>query len=192
MLLTGSRTSIDLEQLLKLRLAVARFGEMDSARWWNTQGVLGSRGQTVMKRGFPRTHRFTQARVVFAVARARCDEIFSPPNSVTLWNLPPQIEDELEDRWQHWLDDASSWEPFFETISDPPQSDLLDYLAVLGLVMPDQITGARALKRSHEGRAVALGTTGDLDDDLVVMLAAGFARGETGQLTVPYAHLEHE
>lgn len=29
---------MDLERLLKLRLVVARFGEMDLAKWWNTKG----------------------------------------------------------------------------------------------------------------------------------------------------------
>lgn len=36
--------AVDLNRLLKLRLIVARHGEMDGARWWNTNGVLGSKG----------------------------------------------------------------------------------------------------------------------------------------------------
>ncbi len=72
---------IDLNHLLKLRLVVARHGEMDRARWWNTQGMLGRRGVVVLERGFPSTHFFAQARVVFAVARARCNELYSPPGA---------------------------------------------------------------------------------------------------------------
>lgn len=56
--------SIDLERLLKLRLAVARFGEMDLSGWWNTKGQLGRLGAAILKRGFPRTYRFAQARAV--------------------------------------------------------------------------------------------------------------------------------
>lgn len=63
---------IDFERLLKLRLIVGRYGEMDVARWWNTQGLLGGRGAVVIRRGFPTTHFFAQARIVFAVARSRC------------------------------------------------------------------------------------------------------------------------
>ena len=37
-------TPVDLERLLKLRLVVGRIGEMDRARWWNTQGQLGPYG----------------------------------------------------------------------------------------------------------------------------------------------------
>src|SRR4051812_26389568 len=64
--------AIDLDRLLKLRLLVARFGEMDLAKWWNTMGQLGRFGSAALRRGFPRTHRFAQARAVFAVAAHRC------------------------------------------------------------------------------------------------------------------------
>jgi hypothetical protein len=55
------------------------------ARWWNRQGMLGRRGAVVLKWGFPVTHYFAQARVVFAVARSRCNELFSPPGCLTLF-----------------------------------------------------------------------------------------------------------
>src|SRR5690349_18688430 len=38
---------MDLDRLLKLRLIVARHGEMDLGKWWDTNGVLGPRGVTV-------------------------------------------------------------------------------------------------------------------------------------------------
>src|SRR5260370_20425355 len=76
--------TIDLDRVLELRLLVARFGEMDVAKWWNTRGQLGPLGAAALRRGFPRTHRFAQARSVFAVAAAhRCGEVFEPPGCVT-------------------------------------------------------------------------------------------------------------
>jgi len=39
-----SEPRLDLDRLLKLRLVVARFGEMDHACWWNTKGQLGRLG----------------------------------------------------------------------------------------------------------------------------------------------------
>jgi hypothetical protein len=72
-------SDLDLDHLLRLRLVVARFGEMDLARWWNTKGMLGRHGAVVLKRGFPATHHFAQARVVFEVARGRCRELFIRP-----------------------------------------------------------------------------------------------------------------
>jgi hypothetical protein len=82
-----TQTTIDLDRLLKLRLVVARFGEMDLAKWWNTKGQLGRLGAAALRRGFPRTHHFAQARSVFAVAAHRCTEVFDPSGGVTLWRL---------------------------------------------------------------------------------------------------------
>ncbi|HUF99717.1 MAG TPA: BrxE family protein [Ilumatobacter sp.] len=116
------------EYLFKLRLVVGRVGEMDLAKWWNTKGQLGSLGASVLRRGFPRTHRFAQARSVFAVASARCADVYSPRGAVTLWNLPAELEDEVGQRWEPWIEEASHWEPFFkelEVCSDDVQAELL-------------------------------------------------------------------
>jgi hypothetical protein len=88
-----TQPSVDFDRLLKLRLVVARFGEMDLARWWNTRGQLGRLGAAALRRGFPRTHYFAQARSVFAVAAHRCQEVFDPPDCVTLWRLAEATED---------------------------------------------------------------------------------------------------
>ena len=96
----GAHARLDLDRLLKLRLVVARQGGMDRARWWNTNGMLGRYGALALSRGLPRTHRFAQARVVFAVARSQCDELFNAHGSVTLWKLPPEVEDRFGEHWQ--------------------------------------------------------------------------------------------
>src|SRR5260370_39819355 len=123
-----SPAAIDLDRLLKLRLVVARFGEMDIARWWNTNGQVGRLGASALRRGFPRTHRFAQARSVFAVAAERCAELFDPPGCVTLWRLPEAIEEEFDSRWETWLDAASEWEPFFVKLEVLQRTDLLGAL----------------------------------------------------------------
>jgi hypothetical protein len=46
-------TDLDLEWLLKVRTVVARIGEMDLARWWNSNGQLGPQGASVLRRGLP-------------------------------------------------------------------------------------------------------------------------------------------
>lgn len=184
--------SIDLDRLLKLRLVVARFGEMDLARWWNTKGQLGRLGAAAVRRGFPRTHRFAQARSVFAVAAHRCAEVFDPPKSVTLWRLPEVIDEEFDARWEHWLDNASEWVPFFEKLEVLAGSDLVAVLRSFDLVSDRDVEAHSRLRRSAEGRAVPLpGTFADRDDD-VALLALGFARGEPGALAVPYARRADE
>ncbi|MDC3956914.1 BrxE family protein [Polyangium jinanense] len=180
-------SAIDLDRLLKLRLVVARFGEMDLAKWWNTKGQLGRLGAATLRRGFPRTHRFAQARAVFAVAAHRCAEVFDHPGSLTLWRLPEATEEEFEARWEQWLDNATDWAPFFAKLETLPGSDLVATLRGSDLVTDNDVAAYGKLRRSAEGRAVPLpGVYAGTEQD-VALLALGFARGEPGALAVPYA-----
>lgn len=184
---TDQRITVDLERLLKLRVVVARFGEMDGARWWNTKGQLGRLGAAALRRGFPRTHRFAQARSVFAVAAHRCTEVFEPPGCVTLWHLPEAVEEAFDARWEHWLDNAGEWTEFFEKLESLPGTELTELLRSFELVEERDLEAYGRLRRSAEGRAVPLpGVFAGTDAD-VALLALGFARGEAGALAVPYA-----
>ena len=186
---------IDLERLFKLRLVVARYGEMDAARWWNTgdasrrTALLGRAGTVLMSRGFPRTHRFAQARLVFAVARARCAEVFDPPGCVTLWNLPAALEDQFDAHWGQWLEARDAWTDFFAQIETPPV-DLLETMMNLNLMDHADNEAISKLRRSAEGRAVPLPGVHVVTDPLIIQLAAGFSRGEVGKLAVPYARMD--
>jgi hypothetical protein len=186
-----TRVTLNLDRLLKLRLIVARFGEMDLARWWNTRGQLGRLGAAAVRRGFPRTHYFAQARSVFAVAAYRCQEMFDPPNSVTLWRLPETIEEEFEARWEHWLDHANEWNPFFQQLEGLQEGDLRTALHTFEAVTSDESEISSRLRRSAEGRAVPLSMPFSGTDQVIALLALGFARGEPGSLAVPYAHREN-
>lgn len=188
--MSKSSVSIDYERLFRLRLVVARYGEMDIAQWWNTQGVLSRRGSLVYKRGLPRTHYFAQARVVFAVARARCLELFNPPDSMTLWNLPAEIEDQFEDHWQGWIDERDKWSGLFEALASYEEGELLDFLLQSKLIAPDVIQEVKKLKRSSENRAVPIPGAHIPNDDVLTLLAAGFTRGESAGLAIPFAKLE--
>ncbi|MBL8841977.1 MAG: BrxE family protein [Planctomycetes bacterium] len=177
----------DLDRLLKLRLLVARFGEMDLAKWWNTKGQLGPLGAAALRRGFPRTHRFAQARSVFAVAAHRCAEVFDPPGCVTLWRLPENVEEGFDARWEHWLDHASEWTGLFENLESLSGNDLIDVLRTFEVVSERDVEAYGKLRRSAEGRAVPLPGTFSSTDADIALLALGFARGEPSALAVPYA-----
>ena len=179
-------STIDLDVLLKLRLLVGRFGEMDLARWWNTKGQLGKLGTAAIRRGFPRTHRFAQARSVFAVAAHRCAEVFDPPGCVTLWRLPEENEGEFDARWEYWLEDAAGWTPFFERLETLKGHDLTLILRTFGLVSDCDVESYSKLRRSAEGRAVPLPGEFSSTNADVALLALGFARSEAGSLAVPY------
>jgi hypothetical protein len=177
---------IDFEYLFKLRLTVARYGEMDNAQWWNTKGVLGRYGGLALGRGLPRTHYFAQARIAFAVASQRCRDIYSHPGTSTLWDLPADLEDRFQEKWHEWLDDLDQWVPFFQSIEDISGKDLLLLLTERGLLTAGQMEKAQKLRRSSEGRSVLITGCETLNDDAIAILAAGFFRGEPGKPAVPY------
>jgi hypothetical protein len=176
----------DLERLFELRLTVGRFGEMDLARWWNTNGQLGRLGALALRRGFPRTHRFAQARSVFAIATHRCREVFNPPGCVTLWDLPASLEEEFDNRWEQWLDHASEWEPFFQKVEGLSGTDLGQALRSLDLITDQDLEALSRLRRSAESRAVQLPGLFSSSDQDITLLALGFARGEPEAPAVPY------
>ncbi len=180
---------IDFDLLLKLRLVIARYGEMDLAKWWNTREVLGRRGAVLFRRGFQTTHYFAQARVAFAVARSRCNELFSPPGCMTLWNLPPDVEDQFEECWQNWLDEAHAWDPFFDELANLQVTDLIQELSRFQLVNPSHAEAVSKLHRSAEGRSVPLPGIHVVNDEVLKLLAGGFALGQPGSPSIPYARL---
>ena len=188
--MTAVRPSLSFESLLKLRLVVARHGEMDGFRWWNTDGVLGRKGSLLISRGFPKTCHFARARLVFAVARARSAERFpTVPGCVTLWDLPPSIEDAFEAQWTDWIEDGGSWDEFFNGLQEQ-NGDLLTALRVRHLLSSDHDHPISQMRRSAEGRAVPISGLRHLDDSTVTLLAAGFSCGEATKLAVPYARVE--
>jgi hypothetical protein len=186
-----TRGKIDFDRLLKLRLVVARVGETDLAKWWNTRGQLGRLGSATVRRGFPRTHYFAQARSVFAVAGSRCREVFDPPQSVTLWQLPQLVEEEFEAHWERWLDHADDWKPFFLELEALKEVELKTVLQAFGLITDEDSEPFSRLRRSAEGRAVPLPAPFAATNKDIASLALGFARGEPGALAVPYARLDN-
>ena len=182
--------SIDLERLLKLRVVVARVGEMDRAQWWNTRGQLGPLGASAVRRGLPRTHHFAQARSVIAVAAERCAEVFDPPGSATLWHLPTDIEEAFDARWEHCLDAANDCSAFFMEVAALEGTNPAVALQVFDLVDDRDLAEFTGLKTSAEGRAVPIPTTFSGTDADVTLIALGFARGNVGALAVPYMRAE--
>lgn len=178
--------NFELEWLLKLRLVVARHGEQDVARWWNTTGQLSAPGGSVLGRGFPRTHHFAQARSVFAAAETRCAEVFGLADAVTLWRLDDEVEEAFDQQWEAWLDQAGEWSAFFEGLVSGSDATLRTVLLDLGLVSPSQVDSVGQLSIDPSGQSISVGPYLPLSET-VALLALGFSRGATGTLVVPYA-----
>jgi hypothetical protein len=180
-------SGIDLDWLLKLRLVIGRCGEMDANKWWNTNGQLSGYGAKALKRGFPRTHHFAQARSVFAVSAHRCDQIFDPLGCVTFWRLTDAVEDEFDRRWEAWLDDAGTWAPFFEELAGIADPTVLGLLRHFDLVTDKEVEAAASLRRSIDGRAIQISGALTCGRRTVAMLALGFSKSGKGALAIPYA-----
>lgn len=177
---------IDAALLFKLRVAVGRFGEMGMSGWWGTNGVLGTIGRAALSRGFPATHSFAQSRIVCTVAATRCREVYNAADSLTLWNLPPQIEEAIDSSWQAWCRDPSSWTSFFERVASMKANDLCQELAQLGLIDDSVVSAVGKLKIAAHAKSIeVVGATG-LDNHAIRLLAAGFSRGAKGALVVPF------
>jgi len=182
--------TIDATLLFKLRLVVARYGEMDLSGWWNTRGVLGKLGKASLSRGFPATHSFAQARIVFAVASARCREVFSAPGCFSLWNLPPEIEEGVDVHWHVWCRNPNTWTAFFDAVADLKPGDLRDQLLTMKLIDDAAQKSVVGLKPALHSKSVQLPVAGPLDNRAAMQLAAGFSVGDKGQLVIPYIRVE--
>jgi len=178
------------ELIMKLRLVVGRFGEMDRAGWWNTQGMLASIGENVISRGFPKSQFFARARAVFAVAAQRCDEVFDAPDAFTLWELPAEVEELVDDGWQQWLEHPEPWCDFLSQVEDRMDQDLLDALVSLELVDGRIVEQVQRLRRGDDLRSVRLPKVSGLEEVEIGLLAAAFSRGEPKKLAVPFVQLE--
>ena len=69
---------------------------------------------------------------------------------------------------------------------------LLRDVTAFELVTESDIAEVRKLRRSAEGRAVPVPGLHSPSDEIITLLAAGFARGEHGAPAVPYARLEED
>ncbi len=186
MTVPDQETELDYEWLLKLRVAVARCGEMDLARWWNTSKQLGPSGASVLKRGFPRTHHFAQARSVMAVASDRCDQLLAQTDAITLWRLPEALEERFDSHWETWLDSHAEWRIFFEAVAAISSGDVIAATADLGLVTSDEVKALRALRAASDGRGLIVGRAFTGKRPQIALLALGFSVGSANDPVVPF------
>jgi len=171
-------------------MAVGRCGEMDRSQWWNTRGMLSSLGKLAVERGLPKTHLFARARAVFAVASHRCDEVYNPANSYTLWRLPAEIEDQAENAYADIVNNLNEWDLFIEKVNASSSLPLLEALLSLELISTDVAEQATRLRRSNDLRSVSIANVESIDSSTVAVMAAAFSRSERGKLAVPYVCLE--
>ena len=181
---------IDVKKIAALRMAVARYGEMDRAKWWNTKGLLSRVGELALSRGLPKSHVFARSRAAFVVASSRSDEVFNPPQSYTLWRLPAEIEDRFEDAWAGWLEAPNDWKELLEQINQGSGNELLSLLTSTELVSEQSANRGKALRRADDLRSVPIKLDGETGTDAIELLAAAHCCSEPGKLAIPFIRQE--
>ena len=115
--------------------------------------------------------------------------MYNPPDGVTLWDLPAEVENAFDERWPVWLETQSSWQEFFGSLESMPGEDLLRAFEGICPLPATALDAAKRMKRAADQKAVPLGEVAAVTDDLVSQLAAGFSKGEPGRVAVPFAKL---
>jgi hypothetical protein len=131
------------------------------------------RADQPLSRGFPRTRGFVQARVAFAVARARCSELLDAPRVMTLWNLPASVEDQFEAAWHTWLDEPERWQDALQTVSEPAPTGILDRLRRFHLFTPTTSALVANVQASADGRTIPVPGKYEPNDEILTALARG-------------------
>ena len=178
------------EQLFELRYRIARVGEQDWLKWWDSEALTGP-GLYAMERLFRRTPRLSAAHLSMLAARARHDRDTPSEPLIHLFNFGESVEGAFE----RWLIDRKSegWVP--SELPEAPEDesrttvqssfaavDLADYVVQDG----DQVS---------EGLLnVGTVTSGELTDpgrrlEWGKRLVAGYRSGAPGSLVVPHARL---
>jgi len=177
---------IDVKKIAALRMAIARFGEMDRVKLWNTKGLLSNVGELALSRGFPKSHVFARSRAAFAVASSRSEEVFNPPDSYTLWRLPVEIEDQLEDAWAEWLESPDEWKELLEKIDKEMGDELVPVLTNLGLISEKSMKRDKGLRRADDLRSVPIKLNGETAMEAIELLAVAHGCSDPGKLAVPF------
>jgi len=181
---------LNVKNIVALRMAIARHGEMDRTKWWNTKGLLGPLGELALSRGFPKTHVFARSRAAFAVASSRSDEVFNPPDSFTLWRLPVEIEDRVDDAWSKWLESPADWTSFLERLDRTTSMKVPAMLVELDIVSSTSVEKASRLRRDDDLKSVPIRSRGESVQQSVEILALAHSFSEAGKLAVPFIREE--
>ena len=143
-----------------------------------------------ISRGSPNTHVFACCRAVFARAYCLSDEVFNPPDSFTLWRLPVEIEDRIEDAWAGWLENPEPWKAFLAEVDEASSKGTLAVLTALGLVIPEVAEKASKLRRADDMRSVPIKVSSETVGEAIALLAAAHNSSEPGKLAVPFIREE--
>lgn len=180
-------TSPFFETLFRLRIAIARIGENDWLRWWNSE-ALGPAGRYVTPRVFKRAPALAAAHMSILAARARHDGAVPKEPLVHLFDLG----EELEGGFERWLIQrkANGWLP--PSMPDPKPDQVESVAAALRAV---GIEPGESLDSTNGFVVLGILDSSAIREErsrteVVTALAAAYAASRPGQLVIPYFRVE--
>jgi hypothetical protein len=108
---------------------------------------------------------------------------------VTLWRLPEDIEDTFDANWEGWLEDAPSWNSFFDQVAAIASPDPTAALRHFDLVAANEIAFMEEMKTAADGRAISVPGLFPSGRGVLQQLALGFSKASRGSLVVPFARV---
>lgn len=175
------------DSIFNIRRAVARVGESDWLRWWNSSALTDA-GQYAMRRIFRRTPVLSSAHVAIATARVRHDAVVPNEPLVHLFNLGEEYEGAFE-RWLISQKTAGSAADPLPRPNEEQKRSVAAALASVGITPADNRSEANetlllgSLPRTVLGDATRRRRAAE-------QLAAAYTVSEPGRLVVPFFRLE--
>lgn len=171
--------------LFRLRWCIARLGENDAMRWWDSH-ALTSQGRYALGRIFQRTTELSAADLSFRAARARHDEQVPDEELVHLFRLGEEVEGEFE----RWLMDrkAEGWQA---DVPDPGEHDLGSLSVAEALELMDVPVHSDFQERTQHSVALGTADEGAAETpgrlmEISTRLAGAYGLSARGELTAPY------
>jgi hypothetical protein len=168
-----------LDRLVTARMLVARAGERDAMRWWDSE-ALSQGGDFVLRRLFPRSHRKAAWRLAIEAARIR-HATACPIGSIHLFDLGASLERRLGGSIRHDL-----W------AVPPPPHDSDEFEAqIVGLGMSAKVSAQLTLPM--DGGLLQLGTCSKEEAaspefllGLIPRLVRAYTLGTVGKPVLPH------
>lgn len=110
-------------------------------------------------------------RAAFAVAASRAVEVVNQPDSLTLWRLPVEIEDQIEDAWARLLETPEPWKQFLTDLEQYSGCGLLAVLTKRDLLSPSTAERVGKRRRADELRSVPVKAAGESVEELFAILS---------------------
>ncbi len=184
-----------IDELLRIRALVARYGEPGQLDWWSTDILGPSGGAFVAERLFPRTYRWAAIELAIEAAAIIEKDRLNRRVGVTLFRMPEKLERSLDLRFRDLKIELRDPGELFPAIVFSEQLPPIE--EAVERVLGQRPSDGTETEREDEGQLICLGgqTLVELDSPdrlqaVIRRLAWAYTDSPKGSLRVPYFRLK--